>query len=196
MYVYKIVLLETTLIFPDTNVLYFARQKGTFVRERLALWLYWIYNKYSTLITVHQYTWLIFILNLVCGFFYATTIYIFSHPCLFAPKAQKGKGRVCDRRGVFINQVSKLVNWPRARFAVLCKVIVLQYEFEISPPYWLFNPSSRNTSVFLKNDVYSLIIISLLFIIECPTLARTTQCLRILKSRKFNKFWVQLAALH
>ena len=63
--------------FPDTNVLYFARQKGQFVRERLALWLYWIYNKYSTLITVHQYTWLIFILNLVCGFFYATTIYIF-----------------------------------------------------------------------------------------------------------------------
>ena len=30
-------------------------------------------------------------------------INIFSHPCLFAPKAQKGKGRVCNRQGVFLN---------------------------------------------------------------------------------------------
>ena len=31
----------------------------------------------------------------------------FSRPCIFGPKAQKGKGRVCNRQGVFSNQVFK-----------------------------------------------------------------------------------------
>ena len=34
---------------------------------------------------------------------------IFPIPCLFAPKAQKGKGRVCNRRGVFYQ--SGFQNW-------------------------------------------------------------------------------------